>query len=439
MHNSLKKLRDVLDELSQAVYESIPEGEQTLFLEKNGISYPALYPRDLADVVDYLIERIDSINLDVLSDEHIDEIGYIVTKVKKIKETLVPHLFNGNGVNAIPSFINSLSYISFFFDTLFNFNRLQDANLLPQKLSRKIKVMDARVKQLSPEFDDLEQKVKIILDAYTTADNLPLLLDELKKYRDDIIQGKGDVVRCTEDAEHSLVLMKIALDESEKIIDDLKKDSLKAQEYLAMCEEAIRASTSKGLAGAFEIKAGKLNWSIRWWVAGLAMALSAGGVVGYERLKALSAVLSQPNPNAIVLGTQLLLSIFSIGAPLWFAWLSTKQINQRFKLAEDYAYKSSVAKAYEGYRNEASKLLDESFATRLFDSALTRLEEPPLRFVQSDDHSTPWMEMLNSKAFERFLDSSIDNVRYVKNIIERKSKPSVVDESNVDIEKDVGK
>ncbi|MCE4406921.1 hypothetical protein I5139_23105, partial [Escherichia coli] len=166
---------------------------------------------------------------------------------------------------------------------------------------------------------------------------------------------------CKENTDHSLVLMKIALDDSEKIISDLKKNSLKAQEYLAMCEEAIRASTSKGLAGAFEIKAEKLNWSIRLWVGGLAMALSAGGFVGYERLKALSAVLSQPNPNAIVIGTQLILSVFSIGAPLWFAWLSTKQINQRFRLAEDYAYKASVAKAYEGYRNEASKLDDEDF------------------------------------------------------------------------------
>lgn len=139
-------------------------------------------------------------------------------------------------------------------------------------------------------------------------------------------------------------------------------------------------------------------------------------------------MLSLPEPSVIVIITQLLLSVLSIGAPLWFAWLSTKQINQRFKLAEDYAYKSSVAKAYEGYRNEASKLDDNAFSTRLFDSALTRLEEPPLRFVQGEDHATPWMEMLNSKAFERFLDSSIENVNYLKNIIDKKSKPSAVTE-----------
>jgi hypothetical protein len=115
-----------------------------------------------------------------------------------------------------------------------------------------------------------------------------------------------------------------------------------------------------------------------------------------------------------------LLSVFSIGAPLWFAWLSTRQINQRFKLAEDYAYKSSVAKAYEGYRNEASKTSNGEFQKRLFDSALSRLEEPPLRFMQEHDHSTPWAELLNSKAFQQFLDASVENLNFVKKIVNKK-------------------
>jgi hypothetical protein len=190
------------------------------------------------------------------------------------------------------------------------------------------------------------------------------------------------------------------------------------------------------LAGAFEIKANKLNWSIRFWVAGLTCALAAGGFVGYERLQALSAVLNRPDPSAVVVVTQILLSVLSIGAPLWFSWLSTKQINQRFKLAEDYAFKSSVAKAYEGYRKEASDLVDESFKVRLFDSALSRLEEAPLRFVQEPDHSTPWMEMLNSKAFDKFLNSSIENVNFVKELISKKTAPTVVSKETIKKETD---
>ena len=437
MHSSLQKLRDSLDALAESVNDASPEGDTTLLLDKNGISYPALYPGDLVDLVDYLSNRISNISLDTLADEDVKEISFILTKIARIKESLVPHLFNSNGATAIPSFINSLNYISFYLSSLFDFNKLQDSNLLPQKISRKIKVMSARVKQMSPELEDLEQKVKTILDAHATADNLPLLLDELQKYRDELTTAKDDVQKSKDNSDHDLVLMNLALEESERVVESLKKNSLKAQEYLAMCEEAIRASTSKGLAGAFEIKAEKLNWSIRWWVTGLAGALVVGGFVGYERLKALSVVLSLPNPSTIVILTQLLLSVLSIGAPLWFAWLSTKQINQRFKLAEDYAYKSSVAKAYEGYRNEATKLDDDTFSARLFDSALTRLEEPPLRFVQGEEYSTPWMEMLNSKAFDRFLDSSIENVNYIKGIIDKKSKPSAVEDSAKAIEKEL--
>ncbi|MOA11013.1 hypothetical protein D3C78_1309280 [compost metagenome] len=191
-----------------------------------------------------------------------------------------------------------------------------------------------------------------------------------------------------------------------------------------MCEEAIRASTSKGLAGAFEIKAEKLNKSITHWVGGLLIALLGGCYIGFERLKVLSAVLNQTNPSTAVIVTQLILSMFSIGAPLWLAWISTKQINQRFKLAEDYAFKAAVAKAYEGYKNEAAKVSNGDFEKRLFDSALTRLEEAPLRLIDNEDHPTPWTEMLNSKSFQKFLDASLDNIEFVKGLISKKSVTS---------------
>ena len=33
--------------------------------------------------------------------------------------------------------------------------------------------------------------------------------------------------------------------------------------------------------------------------------------------------------------------------------------------------------------------------TRLFSSALTRLEEAPLRLIDNDTHGSPWSEILN--------------------------------------------
>lgn len=99
-----------------------------------------------------------------------------------------------------------------------------------------------------------------------------------------------------------------------------------------------------------------------------------------------------------------LLSIASIGAPIWFAWLATKQVGQRFRLAEDYSFKAAVARAYEGYRKEAARI-DPAFEARLFDSALTRLEEAPLRLVESSTHGSPWHELVNSAAFAKAMDT----------------------------------
>ncbi|MNY46132.1 hypothetical protein D3C86_1812830 [compost metagenome] len=82
-------------------------------------------------------------------------------------------------------------------------------------------------------------------------------------------------------------------------------------------------------------------------------------------------------------------------------------MGQRFRLAEDYAFKASVAKAYEGYRNEALALNNPEFAGRLFGVALERLEEAPLRLVANDPmHATPFQELIASSGFRSALHRS---------------------------------
>lgn len=91
----------------------------------------------------------------------------------------------------------------------------------------------------------------------------------------------------------------------------------------------------------------------------------------------------------------MLLSLLSVGAPVWFSWLATKQIGQRFRLAEDYAFKASISRAYEGFRREAARF-DKDMEAKLLTSALTRLDELPLRLVETDSHGSPWHELASS-------------------------------------------
>ena len=110
----------------------------------------------------------------------------------------------------------------------------------------------------------------------------------------------------------------------------------------------------------------------------------------------IQSLIEKNAPTSLVF-VNLVLAVLSIAAPVWFAWIATKQIGHRFRLSEDYAFKASVARAYEGYRREAAKL-DEDFAKRLFASALDRLEEPPLRFVEQETHGSPWHELLKRRS-----------------------------------------
>lgn len=430
MHTILKKLTESLVDLTKIVDAQTPD-EPQLLSETFGMTFPAIYAADFKDIPSHLIKRIKAFDLEILTEDEIEEIGYLIQKIKNAQKILVPFLFENNekGSQANYSFLATLNYISSFLDSLLTFERLNEVNTVTKNLSRRIQSLSARLDIASPDIDNIEEKIEKIIKAHLAAENLPIDLDELQKANKEVSDIRDAVLKVKFDIEslHS---------DSSVMVSSLSSKESLAEGYLQKCEEAIRASTSKGLAGAFEIKANKLNWSIRFWVLGLASALAAGGYVGYERLQALSAVLDKPEPSVVVVVTQLLLSVFSIGAPLWFSWLSTKQINQRFKLAEDYAFKSSVAKAYEGYRKEASNLDDDTFKTRLFDSALSRLEEAPLRFVQDPDHATPWMEMLNSKAFDKFLNASIENVNFVKDLVSKKAGPSAVPREEKKIESD---
>lgn len=131
------------------------------------------------------------------------------------------------------------------------------------------------------------------------------------------------------------------------------------------------------------------------WVGGLVVALGIGAGWGSHQIASLSELVKAPGaPIGIVL-VNLILALLSVGAPVWFAWMSTKQIGQRFRLSEDYAFKASISKAYEGYRREAARF-DKEMGSRLLASALDRLDELPLRLVEPDTHGSPWHEFASS-------------------------------------------
>ncbi|WP_310643724.1 hypothetical protein [Limnohabitans sp.] len=110
----------------------------------------------------------------------------------------------------------------------------------------------------------------------------------------------------------------------------------------------------------------------------------------------MAQLLKDPKLSTEGIMLNLLLTLLSVGGSVWFAWLSTRQVGQRFKLAEDYAFKASISRAYEGYRKEANRI-DPALEAKLLRSALDRLDEQPIRFVEQGNHASPLHEMLASE------------------------------------------
>lgn len=424
MHEKLVELKSKLDHLYTTI-EALTFPREN-FVEFGTYTIPFLHCADLSRIPEMLSNKISYADKYEPSNDEILTIDGIIFSINQ-SQIIINHINHTSyevAAPAINAYLVSMLYISNEINELFSFSILKNKDLLPKKIINRLDLYNSHLSSIEQKSGNIEEKINAINDAYDTAENLPTTVRILKEIDKEINDLKSNAVLNSNQTNEALEQIKLQYKEISDIqlkISKLNKEvdkeaatylsalKLEAENYISKCEEAFRTSTSKGLAGAFEDKASKLNASIRYWVGGLVVALISGAIVGYNRLHALEIFLANPNSSGTKLFIQLLLSLLSVGAPLWFAWLATKQIGQRFRLAEDYEFKASVSKAYEGYRREAVQL-DTEFSQRLFGNALTRLEEPPLRFVEESSHSSPMMEILSSENFKKMIERGGDSV-----------------------------
>lgn len=393
MNNTISSVINSLDDLATSVKNAYTD-DRTMN-EIWGWQFPALTRHDLANLATNLSNKLKEYHIDQLENSIQEQISQIPIRIEVFKTRSLAYLFNGHGQTATPIYISLIEWITNQIDPLFSWEILQDNKALPNNLSRRLRSIQSELNEIVPHKEELQSQIKLIQNATEAAESLPTDLESLKEARSKVnkfstdsaeLYGKIDTYHKTVQEVSTLISNK--KDEADKLV--------------AQCEEAYKITTTKGLAAAFDQRAIKLSNSMWVWVLGLLVALGIGVYIGSYRFEALnSAMKSQTRAGYIWI--QIFLSILSLGAPIWFAWIATKQISQRFKLSEDYAYKASVAKAYEGYRKEAARI-DEELEYRLFSSALTRLEEAPLRLMESEHHGSPWHELIASNQFKEALD-----------------------------------
>ena len=368
-------------------------GADTTVCENWGWFGPAVTRHDLADVARSAAEDICTTNVDSLDGPWLKFVQDLPRRLQVLQNNTVPQMFGGNAGQAIPAYLATLSLIRAQLLPALGWQAMPDAKALPANLARRARAAQAELDQLTPNIESLGKQIEQIQAAHAVAESLPIDLQALAEAREKTAKASLD----------SALLAEKIKEAHESSISELEKMQLantEAAKLVKQCEDAYQITTTKGLAGAFDQRAGRLAGSMWTWVVGLVIALAIGSFIGAHRLELLSAALQAANPNWGGISMQAILSLLSVGAPLWFAWLATKQIGQRFRLAEDYAFKASVTKAYEGYRKEAARI-DPAFEAKLFASALTRLDEAPLRLVETGTHGSPWHELANSEAVRR--------------------------------------
>jgi hypothetical protein len=393
LHPELETLCDKLNSIAQTILNS--NSDNRTLLEMYGWNCPAVNRHGLSRVASDLADMIRSHGSETLDESILKIVKEAQSNVERLKGTTLQQFWSGNGGIASSVYITTISCLRSDLEPILGWQSIRDTNLIPAKMARRIRNYQAALDEIAPNKDELTRRINLINEATESAESLPTDLAALTAAR-----NKIDLLQTESIGMHGKIAGR--LNESNLDRDKIKIFEGEASKLVNQCEEAYRITTTKGLAAAFDQRARSLAGSMWVWVVGLIAALGIGYFMGSSRLKDLTDLLNSADKQHESVWPTAILALISLGAPLWLAWIATKQIGQRFRLAEDYAFKASVAKAYEGYRKEAAKI-DKAFEARLFASALTRLEEAPLRLVEEKTHGSPWHEFVESSGFQQAL------------------------------------
>lgn len=419
MHATLESLKS---ELTQVVSGVSAIGNSEPFSIAHGNwSFPGVTREELAQLARADIELINEFGGDQAPPNDKLLADY-TRRLAFLRTNTIPNIWGnpGAGVQAYEATLAALTRAlreAFELERSPSKNEQQKALRDLKTLQGSLRSLEAQVAGATTRSQSLDEQITAIERAHQAAEQLPTDLATLVENRKEIARL---LAGATSDQSEVTKILGVMKEANEK----LEKSNGEARAILDRCDEAYRATTSEGLASAFAERSRKLSASMWVWVGGLIASLALGAIYGSHQLHNVVDMAKDTAGSGarIELWINVILAVLSVAAPVWFAWLATKQIGQRFRLAEDYGYKASISKAYEGYRREA-KLLDAAFQSRLFASALTRLDELPLRLVETDTHGSPWHELMASDTVKKALETVPDFAQKVKGLAESLTRP----------------
>lgn len=414
MHPKISALKAAINKLHDAILnKGLPEQSFTDSLGWNTI---AISPDNILNFIYNITEKLDGYEIDTIPSSLDDVIDVLIERVKQQTQLVDTYLaLDPNRVTPIvTSTFILIQLINNELDTsLFSWSSINSNKLAPKNIKTRLRALNSRLDALEGDCSDINEKVITINNAYETAESLPAVIQDLNDAKNrltsTINETRDEINKYKNEISEIKAFIGAKKSESISMHDNIKNLLEKTNAYaqsasslVEQCDDALQITTTQGLAAGFDQKATELRNSIWVWIAGLLIALSVGLIIGSARVTEFSAALKD-NLTAGQAILHTIISIFSIGGPLWLAWISTQQINHRFKLSEDYSYKATVAKAFTGFR-KISQDFNQETSERLFNSTLDRLDEMPLRLLSGKDYNSPWHEFIDSEAFKKAID-----------------------------------
>ena len=385
MHEKLLQIQVQLGAVITALESRIPN-DTPFSTAHNNWSFPGLSKSELIEDAQSLIDLINEYETESLGEAEARLTGYIQS-LSLLTSSAIPSMW-GNPSQAVPAYKLTIDGLRKALSSVLIKGDPVEAEKNLRKLTAKVRGMESNINALETRSGCLASMIGTIEQAHSAADQLPTDLASLDEARQKIAALVADATKDQDGI--SSILHKL-----EALQGGMAQTEEEAKAVLEKCKTSYSAATSVGLAAAFNDRSIALSRSMWIWVVGLIAALITGGIFGSAQLHTLSEILKIQNVSTPVIALNFLLSVLSVGAPVWFAWLSTKQIGQRFRLAEDYAFKTAVSRAYEGFRLETARF-DKEMEAKLLTSALARLDEQPLRFVETASHGSPWQDFASS-------------------------------------------
>lgn len=390
MHSKYAELTAALTEFGEKLQKSAPDSRSVMEVGGNQWNLPAVDGQDLRLLADQACDAITERAPDEFDPADERFVAGSIRRIQLLQASTLGNIWNGNGASAVPVIMLSLQAIRDWAFQTWPDQVILRPGTLPYQLAKRARNAKAKLDEITEHLGEIEGKISLILEAHQAAEALPADMQDLREARDSIQRMRDSARGSLTDIENS----QTAAAEASK---GASQAAGQAEGYAKKSSQAYGFTTSHGLAAAFDARSKAIARSVWVWVGFLVAALAGAGLLGHSRVVLLTQLLADTDPKWGVVALNLTLSVVSVGAPLWFAWIATKQIGQRFRLAEDYGFKASVAKAYEGYKNEAIAL-DPSFAHALFGVALDRLREAPIRLVEEALPGSPWHEILKDPA-----------------------------------------